>query len=120
MVTIIFLPLSTISSIFGMNSSDVRDMELGQWAYWAAALPTTVAVILLGLWWMGELHNLVNWVRGSPSRTARGPAGVSRPTANGVMYYAEGDYPGIDTQTIRPYSRATLGPPPVPRRSWRY
>ncbi|KAI5867033.1 hypothetical protein GGS23DRAFT_301604 [Durotheca rogersii] len=62
MVTIIFLPLSTISSIFGMNSSDLRDMELGQWAYWAVALPTTVAVIVTGLWWMGELHNIVSWV----------------------------------------------------------
>ncbi|OTB02348.1 hypothetical protein M426DRAFT_13646 [Hypoxylon sp. CI-4A] len=60
------LPLS--SSIFGTNSSDVRDMDLGQWAYWAAAIPTTVAVILTGLWWMGELHNLTSWLREHPSR----------------------------------------------------
>ncbi|KAI8965869.1 hypothetical protein F5Y11DRAFT_258925 [Daldinia sp. FL1419] len=125
MVTIIFLPLSTISSIFGMNSSDVRDMELGQWAYWAAALPTTIAVIVIGLWWMGELHNLIDWVRGLPSRSNRSYARVSRPAAaaaapaNGVIYYPPGDYPGIDPQqAMRPYSRATLGPP-VPRTSWR-
>ncbi|KAK6948222.1 hypothetical protein Daesc_009986 [Daldinia eschscholtzii] len=120
MVTIIFLPLSTISSIFGMNSSDVRDMELGQWAYWAAALPTTLAVIILGLWWMGELHNLIDWVRGLPSRSNRSYARVSRPAANGVIYYPQGDYAGRDPQqAMRPYSRATLGPP-VPRTSWRY
>lgn len=29
-VTIIFLPISTVSSIFGMNTSDVRDMEQSQ------------------------------------------------------------------------------------------
>ncbi|KAF3055618.1 hypothetical protein GL218_06953 [Daldinia childiae] len=120
MVTIIFLPLSTISSIFGMNSSDVRDMDLGQWAYWAAALPTTIAVIIMGLWWMGELHNLIDWVRGLPSRSNRSYARVSRPAANGVIYYPQGDYPGRDPQQVmRPYSRATLGPP-VPRTSWRY
>ncbi|KAI1465730.1 uncharacterized protein F4812DRAFT_110004 [Daldinia caldariorum] len=122
MVTIIFLPLSTISSIFGMNSSDVRDMELGQWAYWAAALPTTIAVIIIGLWWMGELHNLVDWVRGLPSRStsSRSHARVSRPAANGVIYYPQGEYPGRDPQQVmRPYSRAALGPP-VPRTSWRY
>lgn len=60
MVTIVFLPLGTISSIFGMNTSDIANMELGQWVYWATALPTTGLVIVLGLWWMGELENLFN------------------------------------------------------------
>ncbi|KAI1344069.1 hypothetical protein F5Y15DRAFT_186429 [Xylariaceae sp. FL0016] len=69
MVTIIFLPLSTISSIFGMNSSDVRDMDAGQWVYWATALPITVFVILAGLWWMNELGAVIDWVRSlSPGR----------------------------------------------------
>lgn len=125
MVTIIFLPLSTISSIFGMNSSDLRDMEQGQWAYWAAAIPTTIAVIIMGLWWMGELRNLVNWVRGLPSRGSRGGRGyarVSQPAAaNGVIYYPQAaDYPGMmDPPAMRPYSRATFGLP-VPRPSWRH
>jgi hypothetical protein len=56
MVTLIFLPLSTISGIFGMNTRDVRNMALGQWAYWATALPATLAVILGALWWLGELR----------------------------------------------------------------
>ncbi|KAI0022440.1 hypothetical protein F4780DRAFT_777811 [Xylariomycetidae sp. FL0641] len=62
MVTIVFLPLSTISSIFGMNSRDVRDMAAGQWLYWAVALPTTAAVIVAGLAWMGELRPVVDWL----------------------------------------------------------
>lgn len=64
MVTIVFLPLGTISSIFGMNTSDIANMELGQWVYWATALPTTGLVIVLGLWWMGELENLFSKLPG--------------------------------------------------------
>jgi hypothetical protein len=62
MVTIIFLPLGTISSIFGMNTYDIANLELSQWVYWATALPTTLIVIVGGLWWMGELQNLVRWI----------------------------------------------------------
>lgn len=61
MVTIIFLPLGTVSSIFGMNTADIANMELGQWIYWVTAIPTTLIVILAGLWWMGELGNLAEW-----------------------------------------------------------
>lgn len=60
-MTIIFLPLSAVSSIFGMNTADIRDMDLGQWAYWAAALPVTAAVIFLGLLFTGELRALLRW-----------------------------------------------------------
>ncbi|PFH60487.1 hypothetical protein XA68_10877 [Ophiocordyceps unilateralis] len=53
-VTIIFLPISAISSIFGMNTNDIRNMASDQWLYWAVAVPVTVVVILAGLWWMNE------------------------------------------------------------------
>ncbi len=61
-VTVIFLPLSAVSSIFGMNTSDMRDLEQGQWLYWATAIPVTAGVILLGLLWTGELRNAFEWV----------------------------------------------------------
>lgn len=61
-MTVIFLPLSAVSSIFGMNTVDIRDMEHGQWAYWAAAVPLTVLVMLLGLLFTGELGNLAGWI----------------------------------------------------------
>ncbi|KAF3805639.1 hypothetical protein GCG54_00005678 [Colletotrichum gloeosporioides] len=61
-VTIIFLPLSTVAGIFGMNTTDIRDIEYGQWLYWATAVPVTALVILGGLWWMGELGNAVLWL----------------------------------------------------------
>ncbi|KAK3307749.1 uncharacterized protein B0T15DRAFT_522460 [Chaetomium strumarium] len=62
-VTIIFLPLSAVASIFGINTRDVRDMELDQWAYWATAVPVTVLVIFLGLLWTGELGNILGWAQ---------------------------------------------------------
>lgn len=45
-----------------MNSSDVRDMDLGQWAYWATALPVTAMVMFLGLLFTGELGTVRRWV----------------------------------------------------------
>jgi hypothetical protein len=44
LVTIIFLPLSFVSSVFGMNTVDVRDMASTQTLFWAIALPVTAAV----------------------------------------------------------------------------
>lgn len=73
-VTIVFLPLSAISSIFGMNTSDIRDLDAGQWLYWAVALPVTFGIIVIGLWWMGELGSMVGWMTGrlhSQSRQVR-------------------------------------------------
>ena len=57
-VTIIFLPLSTVAGILGMNTNDVRNMHINQWVFWATALPLTVIVITLCLIWAGELENL--------------------------------------------------------------
>ncbi|KAL2178341.1 uncharacterized protein P884DRAFT_323456 [Thermothelomyces heterothallicus CBS 202.75] len=68
MVTVVFLPLSAVASIFGMNSSDIRDMELGQWAYWATALPVTAAVMVLGLLVTGDLEVAHRWFEQRISR----------------------------------------------------
>ncbi|THV45025.1 hypothetical protein BGAL_0541g00030 [Botrytis galanthina] len=57
-VTIIFLPLSTVASILGMNTNDVRNMEFTQWIFWAVALPLTVIIIALCLTWTGDLRKV--------------------------------------------------------------
>jgi hypothetical protein len=67
-VTVIFLPLSAVASIFGMNTRDFRDMELDQWVYWVTAIPVTTLVVLLGLWWTGELENVFVWLATRASR----------------------------------------------------
>lgn len=43
-VTIIFLPLNFISSYFGQNFSDIRNMETSQWLFWPIAICITVGV----------------------------------------------------------------------------
>ncbi|CCT63521.1 uncharacterized protein FFUJ_01259 [Fusarium fujikuroi IMI 58289] len=79
LVTIIFLPISAVSSIFGMNTTDVRDMNYSQWLYWVVAIPVTVLVIVLGLWFMGELGNLARWLFGRPGKRIYGePAVISQ------------------------------------------
>jgi hypothetical protein len=44
LVTIIFLPLSFISSVFGMNTIDIRDMDSSQSLFWAIAIPVTALI----------------------------------------------------------------------------
>jgi len=102
-VTIIFLPLSAVASIFGMNTNDVRNMGLNQWAYWATAVPVTAAVIFLGLLWTGELGNIVRWV------ASFGPRNSGYQAIQDDLYY--------DTRDIDHDLRyATPTPPPPPPR----
>ncbi|CAG8959792.1 hypothetical protein HYFRA_00001700 [Hymenoscyphus fraxineus] len=60
-VTVIFLPLSTVAGILGMNTNDVRNMEIDQWVFWVTAIPLTIIVIILCLLWTGELWNVGRW-----------------------------------------------------------
>ena len=45
-VTVLFLPLSAVSSIFGMNTKDMRRMGSSSWLYWVIAVPVTFAVLV--------------------------------------------------------------------------
>lgn len=97
LVTIVFLPISTVSSIFGMNTADVRDMESSQWLYWSVALPLTLAVIMAGLWWMGELGNIARWFMRKPRESSsRGVYGgpVMMPQPVDQSYLTPASMPG--------------------------
>ena len=77
-------------------------MEVGQWLYWATALPVTVSVIIIGLWWMGELGNVLRW----PFRRARGDGyALGRPSGRVVELL-----PGEFVPRLR---RRQEGAPPV-------
>lgn len=56
-VTIIFLPLSTVASIMGMNTADIRDMKHDQWLFWATSVPLFLIIVVLCLLWAGELDS---------------------------------------------------------------
>jgi hypothetical protein len=44
-VTVIFLPLSFVTSYLGMNTSDIRDMDNKQSLFWEIALPLTMGIM---------------------------------------------------------------------------
>ncbi|KAI0138077.1 hypothetical protein F4776DRAFT_654461 [Hypoxylon sp. NC0597] len=46
-VTVFFLPLSFISSFFGMNTTDIRDTDYDQRFFWTVAIPVTFVVLAL-------------------------------------------------------------------------
>ena len=48
-VTIIFLPLSFVTSYLGMNTSDLRDMKSGQTLFWAIGAPVAFVVLSAAL-----------------------------------------------------------------------
>ncbi|KAM3435138.1 hypothetical protein MY4824_005010 [Beauveria thailandica] len=46
-VTIIFLPLTFITGFFGQNFEDFPEVKKGIWYFWACAVPTVVATIVI-------------------------------------------------------------------------
>jgi hypothetical protein len=62
MVTIIFLPLSFVASVLGMNTSDVRNMDGTQWVFWVVAIPLTIVIMFASLWFAGLLDGLRRWL----------------------------------------------------------
>ncbi|OQD85343.1 hypothetical protein PENANT_c010G07658 [Penicillium antarcticum] len=65
-VSAIFLPLSFVTSYLGMNTSDIRDMELSQALFWQVAMPFTVVIVSLVLIGTYNADRIVGWLsRGS-------------------------------------------------------
>jgi ABC-type cobalamin transport system permease subunit len=48
-VTVVFLPLSFIAGLLGMNTVDIRNEKESQWLFWAVALPFTSTVLMICL-----------------------------------------------------------------------
>ncbi|KAL7928096.1 hypothetical protein V8C35DRAFT_318940 [Trichoderma chlorosporum] len=110
LVTIIFLPLSAISSIFGMNTNDIRNMDFDQWLYWVVALPVTVIIIIAGLWWMDELSNATDWLIGRRRRSSEfGSSSSYKPSSSkptqSVMDYDSVERSSEEISDMYPRSR---------------
>jgi hypothetical protein len=108
LITIIFLPISAVSCIFGVIMTNVRDMNYSQWLYWVVAVPVTVLVIVLGLWFMGELGSLARWLSGRPGKGIYGePAVISQ--AVEPAYWAAPPTTQLDAQPAE-YSSSPYEP----------
>jgi Mg2+ and Co2+ transporter CorA len=59
-VTVFFLPLTMLASVFGMNSFDIRNMDQGQGLFWITAVP--FCMFGLGLW-LHYLGTFKSWMR---------------------------------------------------------
>ncbi|OCK78762.1 hypothetical protein K432DRAFT_383652 [Lepidopterella palustris CBS 459.81] len=57
-VTVFFLPLTTLASILGMNTNDIRNMTQNQWVFWSVAVPMCVVG---GLAWLAYLGTFRAW-----------------------------------------------------------
>jgi Mg2+ and Co2+ transporter CorA len=59
-VTVFFLPLTMLASVYGMNTADIRNMPETQWLFWATAAPLCGIGLLL---WLAYLGTLKQWYR---------------------------------------------------------
>ncbi|KAL3471000.1 hypothetical protein BJX99DRAFT_250770 [Aspergillus californicus] len=62
----IFLPLSFVSSYLGMNTADIRDMELSQGLFWQVAAPFTVVIVAVVLVVAYNANQILGWLRRGP------------------------------------------------------
>jgi uncharacterized membrane protein len=60
-ITVIFLPLSFVASVFGMNTTDIRNMALTQWVFWLSACSFTVVVVLITVYFV-DVPPLWRWL----------------------------------------------------------
>lgn len=89
-VTVIFLPLSFVTSYLGMNSVDIREGTFRQSLFWIVALPSAAGLILtlwivlkfrqrLRRWWprrrlQGSLRKMAFWFYGAVTTVPGDPA----------------------------------------------
>ncbi|KAF2400986.1 hypothetical protein EJ06DRAFT_530070 [Trichodelitschia bisporula] len=61
-VSVLFLPLTMLASLFGMNTKDIRNLNEGQWVFWVTAGPMSVIGIMI---WLVYLGSFKGWMRGA-------------------------------------------------------
>ncbi|KAM3522508.1 hypothetical protein NHJ13051_005606 [Beauveria bassiana] len=60
-VTLFFLPLSFVSSFFGMNVADIRETKRNQPLFWSIALPVTLGVLAIAFLYGYKWDSMVGW-----------------------------------------------------------
>jgi hypothetical protein len=102
---VIFLPLTAVAGIMGMNTSDIRDMDTGQWVFWAVAIPLTVSILSICIFFTGGAANTMSGIRPfwpGGHRAGLEPAGYLNHYAPAPPAYRSNISPGLGN------------PPPLP------
>jgi Mg2+ and Co2+ transporter CorA len=55
-VTVFFLPLTMVASVFGMNTNDIRNMPENQWLFWITAGPLCASGLIMWLYYLGSFR----------------------------------------------------------------
>jgi Mg2+ and Co2+ transporter CorA len=55
-VTVFFLPLTMVASVLGMNTNDIRNMDLDQWIFWCTAGPLCATGLFMWLYYLGSFR----------------------------------------------------------------
>lgn len=134
-VTVIFLPLSFVTSFLGMNTTDIRDMGSSSTLFWAIAVPLTATTMgsVLYIGYNGDdlrdwFSSLYRSLTGKQDRSA-GARGISvaqrkrarNPSLAGigeVNFYsaAEVEFASRRQQPLVYYNHSQMVAPPLPRR----
>ncbi|KAF2489673.1 hypothetical protein BU16DRAFT_544052 [Lophium mytilinum] len=127
LVTIIFLPLSFVTSYLGMNTADIRDMENKQSLFWEIALPltaVTVGSILLVAYNGDQARDIVSSVShtltGKKSRKSRHTLSVAQrkkfsagiDSSSDVDYKSSGDSAEYAMPVPNTLAGGVIGRPP--------
>ncbi|RPA76035.1 hypothetical protein BJ508DRAFT_417761 [Ascobolus immersus RN42] len=70
-ITVFFTPLTFVTSFFGMNTTDIRDMAHSQSTFWAAAIPVTVIIVAVSAVSVYKGTDIKKWWRRRRQRRER-------------------------------------------------
>jgi Mg2+ and Co2+ transporter CorA len=75
-ITVVFTPLTFVTSFFGMNTVDIRDMDNSQSTFWAAAIPVTTIIVTVSAFSVYKGTAIRKWWRQRRQRKERKTADV--------------------------------------------
>ncbi|KAJ4359827.1 uncharacterized protein N0V89_000383 [Didymosphaeria variabile] len=103
-ITIIFLPLSFVSSFFGMNFADIRDMDRTQGLFWIIAGSLTAGTVAFAIFLAFYGSSIVDWFvawKENKKRRRMSKKPALRETARGIKPSGFMNFDILDTTRPR-------------------
>ncbi|KAF2449507.1 hypothetical protein P171DRAFT_194596 [Karstenula rhodostoma CBS 690.94] len=103
-ITMIFLPLSFVSSFFGMNFADIRDMDRTQGLFWIIAGSLTAGTVAFAIFLAFYGSSIIDWFaawKENNKRRNRSKKPALREAARGIKASGIGNFEVLDTMRPR-------------------